>query len=318
MSIRMSGALIRRTVVYGALLIGLTVSQCVCQNNRPDDKAGEPQTNPAEAVPVTETKPAAKTTRPEVVTLPSALDAKDLDNDERKVVADVLREQYDPCGSPKSFLEALGDADVCDDAKALGAYVIDLASKGMGKRQATQSLLKELSRRAKKSEFDLSQTPVFGNPDTAKHIVVEFTDFECPHCKLAAKPVKALVKKHNAVLYMKMMPLDHHQYAKSAALAALAAHTQGKFWEVYTALFERQDDVKRDGLPVIWGIVQDTGADMAKFDADLADPALTARLAFDLKEATDARVDGTPTFFVNGYMVDYENLEAALELPPKP
>ena len=80
-------------------------------------------------------------------------------------------------------------------------------------------------------------------PDTAIVKIVEFADFECPACAAASGPVQEFVKSHSDVqLIFKHFPLPQHKDAESAALASEAAAKQGKFWEMYTLLYDKQSE----------------------------------------------------------------------------
>ena len=112
-------------------------------------------------------------------------------------------------------------------------------------------------------------------------------------------------------LFIKQLPLtDHHPFAEAAAKAALAAHLQGKFWEVYTALFENQATLTDK---TIEAHAKAAGLDMARYAKDVASQAVADRIARDIADADRAQVDGTPTHFVDGMMVDFDQLEAALK-----
>ncbi|MFO0744071.1 MAG: thioredoxin domain-containing protein [Myxococcota bacterium] len=296
------------------------LSQCVCQNNRPGgveavkpvDGVGAGSAHAASPKPDPTPPPVAKKKEP--VKLPASLDTKDLDDDEKAVLGDVLSDQFDPCGKSRSFLDSLNDPQTCPTAKKLGAMAVEKIAQGLSKKQVIQELLKEQARWASKADFDLSDVPVMGTPAPGKRVVVEFSDFQCPHCKMAAKPVKDLVAKYGAVLYSKMLPLDFHPVARQAALAALAASRQGKFWEVSESFFEHQETLSPESVREL---VQKAGVDMAKFDKDLADPATEKLLTRDLDESKKLKIDGTPTFYVDGFQVEFEQLEATLKAPPQ-
>lgn len=296
-----------------AALLVCTFTQCVCQSTRkdgPPGDGGDTATAPAgrdASAPADPSKspPAAPGTE-----LPATVDARDLDADERKALREVLDEQFDPCGEPVSFYESLSKPAPCERATELAAFTVDLVSKGLSKRQIRREIVKELARTTTKVEFSLEGTPHLGEPG-APHVLVEFLDFQCPFCKATSKTVMELAKKHGAVLYIKQLPLeDHHPFAKEAALAALAAHRQGRFWPVYEALFEKQNVLSSD---LIRQIAKDAGLDMDRFQADLAGPDVKAQLARDVEEADAAGVEGTPTLYLDGYVVEIDQLEAKLE-----
>lgn len=91
-----------------------------------------------------------------------------------------------------------------------------------------------------------------------------------------------------------------HKNARPAALAAMAAQRQGKFWDYHDMLFQNQQKLEGSDL-VAWARV--VGLNEAQFVKDMADPALADRLAAEVREATLAGVQGTPTLFLNGRRV---------------
>ncbi len=92
------------------------------------------------------------------------------------------------------------------------------------------------------------------------------------------------------------MPLDMHKVARPAALAALAAREQGKFWEFHDKLFA----VKKLNMSVIKKIASDLNLDMARFEKDMNGSNIKAKLRKDLSDARKAGVTGTPAVFING------------------
>jgi len=95
----------------------------------------------------------------------------------------------------------------------------------------------------------------------------------------------------------KNFPLNSHKFAKKAATAALAAESQGKFWEFHDLLFEnynRLNDQK------IRDIAVELDLDMVKFDEKVKDPLIQKRISQDLWDGSNADVRGTPTVFING------------------
>jgi len=107
-------------------------------------------------------------------------------------------------------------------------------------------------------------------------------------------------------IVFKNLPLPMHKMAQPAALAAIAALNQGKFWQMHDKLFETR--------PLSEKSIQDAavaiGLDMEKFKKDLASPATRQRLSKDMLAARKAGVSGTPTLFVNGQRVMDRRLPA--------
>ncbi len=122
----------------------------------------------------------------------------DLDDDEVALVIEVLDAQFDPCGKPRSLLESVKDKGVCAIAPKLATFVVTQVQRGLSKRQVLKELLKEQKRLTIKHEFTLTGRPSVG-PATAKVTVVEFFDFQCPHCKVVASKVVDTVKSRGNV-----------------------------------------------------------------------------------------------------------------------
>jgi glutaredoxin len=221
----------------------------------------------------------------------------------------VLKEQFDPCGKPISFRESLATKGPCERAIKMGNFVVDLIAKGLSKKMIVLEYHKELKRLASRFEFTLAGSPYIGDLKS-KNVIVEFTDFQCPHCERVSQPLKKLALKYGAVLYVKHLPLQIHPAARDAAKASLAAHAQGKFWEVYGMFFKNQDALAKD---TIRQFVKKAGVDMKRFDKDVVSKGLETLIKRDEQEADMAIVEGTPTIFLNGYMVEMEELEDRLK-----
>ena len=221
----------------------------------------------------------------------------------------VLNDQFDPCGKPVSFRESLAKEKTCDRAIKMGNFVVDLITKGFSKKVIVVYYHKELKRLASRFDFNLDGSPSIGDPKS-KNVIVEFTDFQCPHCQAISKPLKDLAVKHKAVLYIKHLPLQIHPAARDAAKASLAAHQQGKFWEVYATFFKNQNALSKDTLRKFAG---KAGVDLKKFDKAMKSKELDKLIERDEREADMASVEGTPTIFLNGYMVEMEELEDQLK-----
>lgn len=141
-------------------------------------------------------------------------------------------------------------------------------------------------------------TPVLGNPQ-APITIVEFSDFECAFCKKAHPTIKSLLKKYDGQVKVayKHLPLDFHKNAKPAALASIAAHNQGKFWEFHDEIFANQQNLTEETL---MGIAEKLKLDMAKFKEDIKSKEAAEKLAYDMQEAQKFGISGTPFFLVNG------------------
>jgi len=249
-----------------------------------------------EVPPPTEPSRAAPVAAPPTAEFPKSVDPKDLDAAERKVLAEILAEQFDPCGKPRSFQAALETAD-CPLAIKLGATVVKLLQAGHGKKPAVAMLLREIERLNTVVQVDVAGAPSLG-PADAKVTVVEYSDFECPYCRHSVEPLERLQKHYNFLLYYRFFPLKlAHPNAEGTAKAAWAAHQQGKFWPLHDAMFAHQEALD---WPSVQKLATGLGIDMKRFVADFGSPAAQAAVDASTKSGEAAGVDGTPTFFVNG------------------
>ena len=101
-------------------------------------------------------------------------------------------------------------------------------------------------------------------------------------------------------------PLTNHKFAKKAAIAAFAAKKQGKFWEYHDRLFENIESVNDQKL---LDIASEIGLDMEKFEKDLNDLKIVARINQDIRLGNYLGVRGTPTVFINGSVSRARTLE---------
>lgn len=140
-------------------------------------------------------------------------------------------------------------------------------------------------------------------PASAKVVIVEFSDFQCPACRYAEPTVRQLFTVYGDRIrfVFKHYPLRMHQWAKAGAYAAECAGKQGKFWEYHDTLYDRQDEwtnEKADSF--LSGYAKRLKLDVPAWDACRQDPATPAAVAADQKDGENAWVGSTPTFFVNG------------------
>jgi len=129
--------------------------------------------------------------------------------------------------------------------------------------------------------------------------IVEFADFQCPACRRAYEAIVGKIDKKEIparyIFYQFPLP-QIHERAIPAALAVEAAGKQGKFWPLYSVLF---DGVKAPLDPdTIDQKAKSVGVDVEKMHQDVKDPALMGLIDQDRMAGTRAGVDQTPTFIV--------------------
>jgi protein-disulfide isomerase len=149
--------------------------------------------------------------------------------------------------------------------------------------------------------------------------LVEYGDFQCPHCRHAHPLIKRLLKERNNDLHFvfRNFPLQEvHPQAYAAAITAEAAGKQGKFWEMHDLIFENQD---RLDTKFLFSLAEDIGLDMIRFAKDLKSDGVQSKIETDFESGVRSGVNGTPTFFLNGsklltYDETYESLLDAVIL----
>jgi Na+/H+ antiporter NhaA len=144
---------------------------------------------------------------------------------------------------------------------------------------------------------DIERDHIRGPVDGAV-TVIEFGDFECPHCGEAEPVVRELLADTTIRYVWRHLPLtDVHPQAQLAAEASEAAAAQGAFWPMHDLLLAHQDALR---LRDLLGYAGDLGLDVDRFQDDLRRRMHEARVAQDVESADLSGVSGTPTFFVNG------------------
>jgi protein-disulfide isomerase len=134
--------------------------------------------------------------------------------------------------------------------------------------------------------------------------LVEYGDYECPHCGRAYPILKEVQRQLGARLrfVFRNFPLRQaHPHAQHAAEAAEAAASQQRFWDMHDALFEHQRALSDQHLRAYAAALK---LDVTRFDAELRSHAHAARVRRDFSGGVRSGVNGTPTFFINGVRHD--------------
>lgn len=273
-------------------LLGLFSLGASCNNGKESPKiSGE---TAAESASADGKKAAHKSEKVEKL---DRIDTSALTSAERRTFFEVVNDVLSPCGEPVSVAQCVAESRACNACVPGARYVVRLVSEGYEKAEII-SLYAARFDPKKKVTIDTSEAPVRGAP-MAKVSIVEFSDFECPHCGAAHPLLSRTLEEFNGKvnLVFKNFPLDSHKNAAPAARAAVAAQLQGKFWELADALFEHQRELSAE---TIHALARDAALDMSKFDADFASPAVQQRVERDKQDGTALGVQGTPSLFING------------------
>jgi protein-disulfide isomerase len=290
------GAQLRAIAVF--VVAGALVSVPGCGNktkNDTDDYEGigkaldgtSKGATPAPTPAVDPTKPPAP--------LPG-VDVSELSDSQRKQFYRLTDTLASPCGKAHSLRTSVETDTSCKRALFAGRYVAQKLADEYEELEVRA--MYEIRYRTAIKTFDLSTAPQLGatNPRVT---LVEFMDYGCPHCAGVVPMLEDILSRYPAdvALRVKHFPLSGHPDSGPAAAAAVAAGRQGKFNEMHKLLLRNQSKQSRKDLVEH---ARALGLDVAKFEKDVADPAVEAIVIKDRKEGLESGIGGTPTLFVNG------------------
>jgi protein-disulfide isomerase len=150
-----------------------------------------------------------------------------------------------------------------------------------------------------------ADAPYKGNLN-AQVVIVEFSDFECPYCKATQPTLRELDKQYgDRILHVfRNYPIASlHPGSVGAAVAALCANDQGKFWEYHDRLFEKATGSGSLTNAVIRTIASELELNSTEFNSCFNSKKYLERVQKDFEDGTQYTVSGTPTFFINNRIV---------------
>lgn len=157
-------------------------------------------------------------------------------------------------------------------------------------------------------------TPAGGQ--TSRIVVLsEFGDYQCPPCGALHPELKKIKEKYGSQVRLDFynFPLTRiHPHAQAASQAAMAARLQGKYWEMHDLLYESQDLWKdaADLRPILRNFALQLKLNVEQFERDFDSLQVKAAVASDVQRGEALGVNGTPTLFIDGQLLDVENLTA--------
>jgi protein-disulfide isomerase len=152
-------------------------------------------------------------------------------------------------------------------------------------------------------------------------VLVEYGDYECPHCRAALPLVHRIERHFGARLCfvfrnfpMTQMHFNAEAAAEATEFAASQDTTQAKYWEMHDLLFRNQE---RLGLDLYLELASQLGLDQEALHDALQSGAFQKRVRADFAGGVRSGVNGTPTFFINGERFngprDFEHVVAAID-----
>jgi protein-disulfide isomerase len=142
----------------------------------------------------------------------------------------------------------------------------------------------------------------------AKVMLEEYGDYQCPPCGALFHDLKTLEREYGKRMrfVFRHFPLQGHKHAFTAAHAAEAAGLQGHFWEMHDMIYQNQTSWSpaSDARSVFIQYARDLKLDVDRFTADMNSPDIARRVMADYERGVALGVNGTPTIFINGQMVN--------------
>ena len=160
----------------------------------------------------------------------------------------------------------------------------------------------------------IGSTPpnMLGSPNAAV-TVEEFADFQCPTCAQVhgiMKNVQAAYGSRIKFIYRSYPLVQIHKNAYDAAVAAEAAGMQGKFWDMQNMLFSNQQAWSNasDARTIFEGYAEKLGIDIERYKTDVNGLGAKSRVDADLQRGRALNVNSTPTIYINGKSVAFEQM----------
>lgn len=229
------------------------------------------------------------------------IDLSALTSAQRDVFQQVASEEFCGCTSPLTLAGCLERKPQCRIAVDLGQMVARAARAGA----LSPAILGYLSQgvlgpMCSAPQIDKLQGAPQKGKDNAPVTITEFADFRCSHCREAVPMVHKALRAYSSKVRLVYVPLvlQDNPLGFAAAEAALAAHAQGKFWEMHAALFAREDGNFEPG--VLADLAKKIGLNTKQFAKDMETHRFRDQVLAYKKTANAAGIDGTPAFFING------------------
>lgn len=227
----------------------------------------------------------------------TGLDTSKLEGDREALFYKLIGSLKSPCGKAHSLRTSFVQDTSCKRAPYAVKYVLALVSDEVPESDTREFYANKYEKTPEKVVVDTAFAPHVGAVDAPVRLV-EFFDYQCPHCQSFAPVMKKVAETHKGkvVQYYMMLPIleAKHPGSKSAAQAALAANLQGKFEEMHAKLFASTGALDKESVV---RYATELGLDVAKFQADY--DAAATQISKHEAQADKAEVHSTPTVFFN-------------------
>ena len=271
------------------LVIGVLVVAGACAK-----RASQTQPTSAASAPAAVTDKGSKPSA-EGDSLPAGIDLGKLDAFKRKVFDQVVNREPSACGKGHSLLYSVKHDSSCRASFYAVRYVARLAGSGFPESEIGEKL-EQRFRVPRIPYIDVSQAPSKGSP-AGRVAIVEFADYECPHCKEVQTLMPPLLAKYanDVKLYFKHFPISSRN-ALNAALGAAAAQNQGKFWQFSDKVWENSENLTP---ALLEGLAKEIGLDFSRWYGDVGSDEVRGHVQRDKTEARALEIHRTPAIFIN-------------------
>jgi 2-hydroxychromene-2-carboxylate isomerase len=279
--------MVRGISFVAALLLVAACTKKAAQPVQPSSRPPAPVPAPADPASAPSAAAAA---------LPAEYDLTKLDEPRRKIYDEVVTREPSACGKGESLLKSVKNDKTCRASFYAVRYVARLAEAGFSEPEISEKLRLRF-REPRVPVIDLSTAPNKGNP-SARVRVVEFADYQCSHCKQAQPVLHSLAATYPSeiVLYFKHFPLGGHTNSVNAALGAVAAQKQDKFWQFADRIWENSEQISP---ALLESLAKEIGLDFSKWYADVGTEEVRAQVQRDRAEGRSLEIRKTPAIFIN-------------------
>jgi hypothetical protein len=224
------------------------------------------------------------------------VDVSQLTDAEKALWVDMVNDQLSPCGDPESVARCATEQRKCGACVTAARYLVRLVTDGYDRAGLADQYRARFGTK-EKLDIPLADSPSRGAP-MAKVTIVEFSDFQCPHCGAAHPELVRLLREFEGQvrLVYKYFPLSGHSRALPAARAAEAARAQGKFWEMHDLLFENQRELEDTDIRKY---ASQLGLDMERFERDWNAESTLQRIEADRQLGQRLGIEATPSFYLD-------------------
>ncbi|MGZ6126413.1 MAG: DsbA family protein [Myxococcales bacterium] len=226
-------------------------------------------------------------------------DLTDLTDAQRGAFVDVATEVFNYAGCEDTLAKCLAAGQEDPHALRMAALVKQLASEGFPATllvQTVETYYASFESR-QRAPVKADNCPIAGKGSIT---VIEFSDYQCPHCASAVAPLEELssrTRKGLVRLCSKYFPFTSHPRAQVAAGCAEYARSKGKFWQMHAALFEHQEALEDEDLK---RYAQQLGLDGAQMLKQVYAGKFDEHVEKHRREGMVAGVESTPTLFIDG------------------